>query len=53
MGNPIKIAILTAAVMGGAAAVGLPAMAADVTVAAGAPGIAFGYSDGYWDQNHQ
>ena len=30
----------------------LPAQAADVTVAVGPPGIAFGYSDGYWDRTH-
>jgi len=50
MKHIVKAACLALALAGGALATGLPARAASVTVVT--PGIAFGYSDGYWDQNH-
>jgi hypothetical protein len=49
----IKVALVTLGLVGGAFAVGQPAMADNVTVAVGpGGGIAFGYSDGYWDRAH-
>jgi hypothetical protein len=43
-----------AIVAGGSLAVSQPASAeSSVTVQTGPGGIAFGYSDGYWDQGHQ
>jgi len=47
-----QIGIRRIALVGGSLAVGLPAVAANSRVEAGRAGIAFGYSDGYWDQNH-
>jgi len=29
-----------------------PALAAQVSVGVALPGVAFGYSDGYWDRDH-
>jgi len=42
--------MLGAAMLGGWLLAGAPARAAEVTVGVGAPGIAFGYNDGYWDR---
>lgn len=42
-----RVALAFAAMM----LVSAPAMA-DVTVGVSLPGIAFGYSDGYWDRDH-
>jgi hypothetical protein len=46
-----SVAVAAAILAGGALAT---AKAADVTVAVGpgAPAIAFGYNDGYWDREH-
>jgi hypothetical protein len=52
MGSPIKIALLAAALVVGPMAVGHSAKAG-VTVGVGAGGIAFGFTDGYWDRDHQ
>ena len=53
MKTSIKVALVTMSLIGGAFAVGQPAMADNVTVAVGpAGGVAFGYSDGYWDRAH-
>jgi hypothetical protein len=53
MRRPIKAALLTLALAGGAFAVTQPGHAQNVSVAVGpAGGIAFGYSDGYWDRGH-
>ncbi len=53
MNRAIKIGLVTLALAGGSLAVGLPAKADNVTVAVDPGGIAFGYSDGYWDRAHQ
>jgi hypothetical protein len=46
----VKVALVTLALAGGSLAVGMPAQAADhVEFSLG--NIAFGYSDGYWDQS--
>jgi len=51
--NPIKIAAVALGLFGGVVAVSQPATADNVSVAIGAGGgIAFGYSDGYWDRSH-
>jgi hypothetical protein len=50
MGNPIKIALLAAALVAGPVVVSHSAKADHVTVSLG--NIAFGYSDGYWDRDH-
>jgi hypothetical protein len=49
-----SVAIAAAILAGGSLVTGTPAKAADVTVAVGpgAPAIAFGYNDGYWDREH-
>ena len=53
MKTSIKVALVTLGLLGGAFAVGQPAMADNVTVAVGpGGGIAFGYNDGYWDRAH-
>jgi hypothetical protein len=49
----LRSAFLALALTGGSLAVALPATAADVSVGVSPGGIAFGYSDGYWDQGHQ
>jgi hypothetical protein len=51
MANSVKIALLTLA-FGGAIAVCQPAAADSVTVSTTTNGVAFGYSDGYWDRAH-
>ena len=43
-----RVALAFAAVM----LASVPAMAAEVSVGVALPGIAFGYSDGYWDRDH-
>jgi hypothetical protein len=48
----LKAALVTLALAGGATAIGAPAMADSVSVGIGGGGIAFGYSDGYWDRAH-
>ena len=48
----LRSAVVALALAGGSLAVALPAVAADVSVGVGPGGIAFGYSDGYWDQAH-
>lgn len=51
MTRNIKTLVLGLAFVGGSLMVSLPASAAaDVTIGVG--GIAFGYSDGYWDRSH-
>jgi len=52
MGKSIKAALAVLALAAGAFAI-LPAAAQNVTVGVGPGGIAFGYSDGYWDQGHR
>jgi hypothetical protein len=53
MRSTIGVAFVALAVAGGSLAPGLPAAADSVTITATLPaGIAFGYSDGYWDQSH-
>lgn len=47
-----KAALVAAALAGGSLAVGSPAMAQSVGVTVAPGGIAFGYTDGYWDQAH-
>ena len=51
MSRIITAAILSLAVIGGASAISVPAKA-DVAVGVGPGGVAFGYSDGYWDRDH-
>jgi hypothetical protein len=53
MRMPIKTALLALALAGGSFIAGHSALADNVTVTVGpAGGIAFGYSDGYWDRAH-
>jgi len=52
MSRIISAAILALALIGGASAITLPAKADNVTVGVGPGGIAFGFSDGYWDRDH-
>ncbi len=53
MRMPIKTALLALALAGGSFTAGHSALADNVTVAVGPTGgIAFGYSDGYWDRDH-
>jgi hypothetical protein len=52
MGNPLKIALLAAALLAGPMAVSHSAKADHVAVSIGGGGIAFGYTDGYWDRAH-
>jgi hypothetical protein len=53
MRHGIKAALVAVALAGGSLAATAPAEAAEnVTIAAGPGGIAFGYSDGYWDRDH-
>lgn len=53
MKTSIKVAFLALGLLGGAAIVGQPAMADNVSVAIGpGGGVAFGYEDGYWDRAH-
>ena len=52
MANSSK-AVLTALVFASAVGLAVPALAANVTVGVGPGGIAFGYSDGYWDTGHR
>jgi hypothetical protein len=47
----MTIALLSAALLGGSVGASRPAQAA-VDVAIGGGGIAFGYTDGYWDREH-
>ncbi|HXS40858.1 MAG TPA: hypothetical protein VN766_11785 [Stellaceae bacterium] len=53
MNATIKAAMLSFALAGGVLALGAPANAEkhSVTIAVQPP-IAFGYNDGYWDQDH-
>ena len=37
---------------GGSLVAAIPAMAAETTVTVQTPGVAFDYSDGYWDRSH-
>ncbi len=54
MRMPIKTALVALALAGGSFIASHPALADNVTVAVGpAGGVAFGYSDGYWDRGHQ
>jgi hypothetical protein len=48
----LRSALVASALISGSLAVAAPAMAANLTAGAGDGGIAFGYSDGYWDQGH-
>ncbi|HUN50199.1 MAG TPA: hypothetical protein VMU42_03755 [Candidatus Sulfotelmatobacter sp.] len=52
MKSSIKAIFLVLALAGGSLGPISPAMADNVTVAVGGGGIAFGYSDGYWDRDH-
>ena len=55
MKTTLKAALVSLALAGGTLALGAqmaPAMADSVTVGVGNGGIAFGYSDGYWDRAH-
>ncbi|MGH7015046.1 MAG: hypothetical protein ACREEL_12990 [Stellaceae bacterium] len=49
----IHTAFIALAVLAAPLAVVAPARAANVSVGVDIGGIAFGFSDGYWDQNHQ
>ena len=42
--------LLAGSLLAGSLLAGAPAQAADVQVGVALPGIAFGYSDGYWDR---
>jgi hypothetical protein len=54
MRNSFTAAFAALAILAGASlAVSTPAKADNVTVQVNPGGIAFGYSDGYWDQSHQ
>jgi hypothetical protein len=53
MSGRVKTGLLGAALIAGSLMVGVPAIAADVTVGVGPGGIAFGYNDGYWDRDHK
>src|ERR1700686_24479 len=48
----LKSAFVILSLVGGSLAVSLPAVAANSTTGGREGGIAFGYNDGYWDQNH-
>ena len=50
MHRTITVALGALALTVGVSATSLPAAAQSVTITT--PGIAFGYSDGYWDQSH-
>ena len=52
MRTSIKVALMALGLAGGAFAVGQPAVADNVTVTVAPGGVAFGYSDGYWDTAH-
>ena len=52
MQRTIKAALLTLAIAAGTVAIGTTAKADNVSVSIGGGGIAFGYSDGYWDRAH-
>ena len=53
MHRTIKTAVVVLALAGGSlAVVGSSAMADNVTIGIGSGGFAFGYSDGYWDRDH-
>lgn len=52
MRSTIKAALATLAIAAGSLAAGPAALADNVTVGVGPGGIAFGYSDGYWDRDH-
>ena len=49
----LAIAAVAGAVMALSVTTVRPAMAADVTVGVGPGGIAFGYTDGYWDRDRR
>jgi len=53
MGSPIRIILLAAALVAGPMAVSDSAKADNVTVGVYPGGIAFGYTDGYWDRDHR
>jgi hypothetical protein len=53
MKNAMIIAAGALALGLGSFAISPPASADHVTVAVGAPAIAFGYSDGYWDRDRR
>ena len=58
MANRIKIlglgaALIAGSLLAGPLFAGAPAQAADVSVGVALPGIAFGYTDGYWDRDRQ
>jgi hypothetical protein len=53
MRSTIKIALVGIALAGGSLTAGLPAKADTTTIGISEGGIAFGYSDGYWDRGHQ
>lgn len=52
MHNKWKTALVAVALGGSVLTMGLSAHADNVTVGVGPGGIAFGYSDGYWDRDH-
>jgi hypothetical protein len=52
MHRTIKIAVVALALVGGSLVVGSPAMADNVTIGISPGGFAFGYTDGYWDRDH-
>ncbi len=51
--RPIKTALLVLILAGGALSAMPPAGAQTVAVGVNLGGIAFGYSDGYWDRGHR
>lgn len=53
MRRTITFAIAALALAAAPLATIAPAAAADATVSVNSGGIAFGYSDGYWDRDHQ
>lgn len=53
MRRTINVALVTLALVGGSVALSRPSLADNVTVGVGPGGIAFGYSDGYWDRERQ
>jgi len=49
---PVKMVLISVALLGGSLSAGQPAMAQGVSVGVDLGGIAFGFRDGYWDRGH-
>jgi hypothetical protein len=49
----LGVALVAGSLLAGSLLVGAPAQAAEVSVGVALPGVAFGYTDGYWDRDRQ